>query len=139
MATITDLLTHLEQLRRLVPGFPELTISKPWHIPNSWATESFPHASSPGVYVFSDSATNVIYIGKASFGLGSRIGNEYIGTNGICKSKKVAAADTLYTIPVPEQLFFLSPAIEEFLIYMLRPPMNVVGIGETSHEHSAQP
>ena len=128
MATIGEVPKYLEELSRLVPGFPPLSISNPWHIPQSWSKDSFPHAASPGVYLFSDAAGNVIYVGKASSGLGSRIGNEYIGANGICKSDKVTDAVTLHTIPVERSLSFLASAVEEFLISRLQPSKNVHGV-----------
>jgi len=127
MATIQEIQVHIEELKRLVPGMPSLALSEPWFIPGSWAEHEYPNSSLPGVYIFADVTANIIYVGKASTGLGYRIGNEYVGRDGVLKGNKVVGAAALYTIPLPKQLFFLSPAVEEFLISRLQPERNSVG------------
>ena len=128
MATLQDVEKALEDLRSRLLGRPVLEISQAWHIPESWKTDSFPHSAQPGVYLFLDRSGLVQYIGKASFGLGKRVGSEYIGHSGTLKNAKVQGVATLFTIPLDKQLFFLAPTIEEFLIHQLNPPINRVGV-----------
>lgn len=100
-------------------------VSQEWLITPENKT-SFPNSSKPGVYIFTDENDNILYVGKASSGLGQRLGNGYIDRYCNIKDSKISGAKKLFTIAVSEKFSFLAPAIEEFLIKELNPPINKI-------------
>jgi hypothetical protein len=128
MSNLQDIKHVLVEFEKLVPLLSNLHPVGPWLIPDDWDKNiSFPNAELPGVYLFLNSTGNIIYIGKASKGLGQRIGNGYIGQGGVIKDPKISEASQLYTIALPMRLFFMAPALEEFLIDKLDPKGNTIG------------
>ena len=91
---------------------------------------SWPHADSPGVYVMLDQDLNLLYIGKASCGanIGSRLG-KYFDKTGRTRlgMEKFANVKFVSALHLPSDRAFEAPAIEEYLISQLNPPLNVVG------------
>jgi len=112
------------------PNMVPLVRSEPYSLENDWPS-IYPNADSPGVYVFFDHSMNLLYIGKASCGadIGSRL-DKYIeyGPDNKYKFKqdkvKYSATRFLATISVPDYRSFEAPAVEEFLIKRLKPPLN---------------
>jgi len=130
MSKLTDVIEAISLLNNEYPrpGIPDpLQLSQEFRIPEDYEKKSFPFASYPGVYLFFDENETLLYIGKASSGLGQRIGNEYIGRSGVLKTNKISGAKVLRTIKLPKEHHFEAPAIEEFLIYKLKPTRNSVG------------
>ena len=127
MSSLQEIKNALAEFHKYLPLLPNLYPEGPWNIPSDWDKKSFPNAELPGVYFFLNAAGNLIYIGKASAGLGQRLGNGYIGQGGKIKDPKVAEASQLYTIALPKELFFIAPALEEFLIFKLDPKGNTIG------------
>ena len=96
--------------------------------------DTYPNADYPGVYVFFNKDKEVLYVGKASFNntLGSRI-SSYIrwdkAEDGCEMYHSWQQMPTyLKTIGIAVAQSFEAPAIEEFLIKMLEPIENKVGI-----------
>jgi GIY-YIG catalytic domain len=128
METLQEIKNALDDFLKYVPALSQLSPEGPWFMPIDWDKKvSFPNAELPGVYFFQNNEGNLIYIGKASNGLGERIGSGYIGQGGKIKDSKIADASQLYTIGLPKDLFFIAPAIEEFLIFKLDPKGNTIG------------
>jgi hypothetical protein len=108
------------------------------NLPLQW-----PGAPCPGVYIFlgTDIVEQrpgddfVLYIGKASAGstIGRRIGARYGYAEGYTHWQ-LKASDQRWTyikyvtaVTVPPHRAFEAPAIEEYLIACLRPPLNSLG------------
>ena len=129
MAKISDVIKQLELLSQYIPIAKSLNVSEAWRIPENYIDnpKCFPNSEFPGVYIFTDKNANILYIGKASSGLGSRIGNGYLGRNRVRKSDKIINAHYLYTVKLNWEEFFLAPAIEEYLISELDPSGNKIG------------
>ena len=129
--TIEDVKKALDALKELLSHdcVKNLEVSESFSIKNDYAGKSFPNAADAGVYIFTDDKGYVLYIGKASSGLGQRIGNEYIGRGGALKGTKISEATELHTIRMEPNFSFMAPAIEEYLIGEICPPNNKVGIG----------
>jgi excinuclease UvrABC nuclease subunit len=97
-------------------------------------SKQYPNSEFPGVYVFLDEHQQILYVGKASYNnyIGPRLGAYFKRGNedksaGVPKVKYYEAVRYLVTIKVPENRAFEAPAIEEFLIKELNPPLNVIG------------
>lgn len=111
----------------------KLKISDVYDIKKDFSTQ-YPNSGFPGVYVFLNEQQQIIYVGKASNNnfIGPRLGayfkrgNEEKST-GVPKVKYYKDVRYLVTIPVPEDRAFEAPAIEEYLIKELNPPLNVIG------------
>lgn len=131
MPSISELKMKLDELSTHIPYLRNIEISNEWIIDKDNPL-SFPNSEFPGVYFFTDFNEEVIYIGKASSGLGSRLG-AYIGKENIKKDQKIDEAKSIFTIKIEKDLFFLAPAIEEFLIYSLNPKINRIGKAYISH------
>ena len=79
-----------------------------------------------GVYLFFDKSDKLIYVGHA-VSIGSRLGSYFqYDTDRSCKVKKDMFKDATYgrVISLPENLKFLGPSLECFLIARLSPPLN---------------
>jgi excinuclease UvrABC nuclease subunit len=94
----------------------------------------YPNSGFPGVYVFLDEQQQILYVGKASYNnfIGPRLGAYFKRGNeekseGIINNDFYRDVRYLVTIPVHEDRAFEAPAIEEFLIKELNPPLNVIG------------
>ena len=86
---------------------------------------SWPSNEEPGVYVFLDSDKFVSYIGKASHNIGSRLSARFdVKWN----SKTSESSDCKYitAIPLPINVGFEAPAIEEYLLERLNTKHNVI-------------
>lgn len=129
MAKINKVQESLDSFKNKIIEYfssSHLVTSEEWLItPDNKA--SYPNSSKPGVYIFTDENNNILYVGKASSGLGQRLGNEYIDKYCNIKGSKILGAKKLFTIAVCEEFSFLAPAIEEFLIKELDPPINKTG------------
>lgn len=89
---------------------------------------SWPNCTKPGVYVLFKGETEVVYIGKASCNtnLGFRLGAHFY-TDGEPKHDWLKDVTHVRTVPVETAHAFEAPAIEEYLIQRLNPPLNVTG------------
>ncbi|QDV07257.1 hypothetical protein Poly30_27760 [Planctomycetes bacterium Poly30] len=94
------------------------------------AKTTWPNADSAGVYALLDESGAVLYIGKASMGasVGGRVfchvaggGAKFVAREGFGDVR------WLRTVGVEESRRFIAPAIEEFLIDLLQPPLNRAG------------
>ena len=109
----------------------QLRVSEPYRPYHEIETQSpCPHSDSPGVYIFC-STLGALYIGKSSRYMGNRIWyhfgrlkleneqEEYPNAENWIKSSKPDLE--LFTIPVPEQHWWLASALEGYLTEKLRP------------------
>jgi excinuclease UvrABC nuclease subunit len=87
------------------------------------------NADKPGLYFLFDQNQTLQYIGKASFGsnIGVRIGERFSSKDCRCLVPKFEAVHLLATIALPRHRAFEAPAIEEYLIAGMKPPLNTVG------------
>ena len=95
-----------------------------------WPQDDYPGHRGPGVYLILDAQAHVLYIGKASARntIGSRLA-EYFGYDSQkrCQFKLSSwkwVPEYVATISIEPELHFEAPAVEEFLIARLRPPVN---------------
>lgn len=108
--------------------------STPSRAPSEFAWPSaWPNAGQAGVYAFFDDNAELIYVGKSSMNssLGARLGAYFrFGDGGRCE---LAGGDwrrlprLVVTVGVPDSMTWEAPALEEFLIQELGPPLNVQG------------
>ena len=101
-------------------GYTDLPKSRKW--PATW-----PNSDRPGVYLFFDNQSDLIYIGKAA-SLGSRLSSYFkYADDESCEVKDnwgEKEPDSLVTVPVSKP--FEAPSLEEYLISCLNPPVNKV-------------
>lgn len=114
------------------PKMEPLAISELYDLANDWPKKEWPNSKQAGVYVFLDQNLNMLYVGKASCSnnIGSRLGGYFkYGENIQTKTKDPLHEIVRYviTVAVPEDHSFEAPAIEEFLITNLHPPLNKLG------------
>lgn len=108
---------------------------KDFHIYDDWH-EEWPDNKHPGVYVFLNKKDEVLYVGKVSNNscFGARL-QAYLGYHPDDRNKpeikhnalKDAGFLKIQTIALEKEFAFEAPAIEEFLIAKLNPPINTVG------------
>lgn len=138
MANLQALTDAINELNRTYPrpSLPPLVPSEPYDLENHWPAK-YPSSDSPGVYVFVDESQTVAYVGKASCNntIGKRLG-DYIKKDQAdgkpqFKSDKWADEKLRYivTIGIESEHAFESGAIEEFLLYRLKPRLNRNGVG----------
>jgi len=108
------------------PGIGKLELSEPVDVTDQ--STSWPHCTFPGVYILLNKNSEVLYVGKASCNtnLGYRLGAHFYA-NGTPKSDWLEGVTHVRTIPVDKNHSFEAPAIEEYLIQQLNPPLNVSG------------
>ena len=152
MASLADLQTRLEEFNQKFPrpGIPPLAISNPYHLRTNWESQ-WPGAEHCGVYVFLDENDRLLYIGKASCSatIGKRLGAYFgyaPGGGPETYNDFYGAVCTVVTIELPPDHEFEAPAVEEFLIWKLDPPLNKNGrrssadnVGARSVSDAARP
>lgn len=125
--TFEMLIQHLERFNNDYPrpGLDRLELSDAVRVDDR--ESSWPHCTKPGVYVLFNNS-EVVYIGKASCNtnLGYRLGAHFY-TDGRPKADWATGVTHVRTIPVEAEHAFEAPAIEEYLIQRLNPPLNVTG------------
>jgi hypothetical protein len=132
MPTLAELHACIRELNEHFPR-PGLTLefSTPYDLASDWPN-TWPGAVSAGVYAFIGEQDDLLYVGKASCGatIGSRLG-AYFGYGPERRAKVYndfyAGVRKVATLALPEGRQFEAPAIEEFLIARLGPPLNKVG------------
>jgi excinuclease UvrABC nuclease subunit len=101
---------------------------------NSREIESCPNSDSPGVYLFCSGEGNFLYIGECLGKLGNRVW-AHIGKSGEANDpypnakswiKESKPDIAIYTIALPEDHWFLAPALEKYLIKTLKPENNIL-------------
>ena len=108
----------------LFPNLPTTTVTPDQKWPESWPNS--PHA---GVYALFCSDLRLAYIGKSSMNsfLGARL-SSYFGNapDKTCRIKGEWRIQPrfLLTVAVPDSATWEAPALEEFLIQKLNPPLN---------------
>lgn len=124
----------IESLNLLNNKYPRpnlfLEVSEPFDTNNPWSHSPWPNNGRPGVYIFADENNRVLYIGKASVTISSRLSAYWCkGKNGETKPKDWKSENIryVYTIGIPNDRAFEAPSIEEFLISQLKPERNTVG------------
>lgn len=130
MPTFKDVEAAIAEMNALYPrpAMPPISLSSPYDVSTEFS-KPYPNAGNGGVYVLFSADEEVLYVGKASVGLGSRLGahfrrdtnNRDRGTSARLEFSEVAI---LRTISLPKGREFEAPAIEEFLIKKLIPPLN---------------
>lgn len=113
------------------PGIEPLAISAPYDLKNDWP-KTYPHARHQGVYCFVDEAGMLLYIGKTSCNndFGYRLSGYFeYGPARQAQAKIVhhVSVRHILFIPLPAGHGFEAPAIEEWLISRLNPPLNKTG------------
>lgn len=97
----------------------------------TWA-DQWPFHDHPGVYSLFSEQFELLYIGKASMGrcLGKRL-YEYFGSAGACRPKHEWLLPVRYVVNTAcvKGSPFEAPALEEYLIWRMSPPLN--GVGKT--------
>lgn len=128
--TLDDLRSCLAELndRFPRPGMAALSVSELCYVRDPAAP--WPHAGNPGVYALFNDNRELLYLGKASCNsdLGYRL-RAHFDKTGAAKASWFESVRHLATIPVPTDRAFEAPAVEEFLIARLNPPL--CGIGRT--------
>lgn len=113
------------------PGIEPLVLSKPYDLQQDWPT-NYPFMRHKGVYCFVDEAGTLTYVGKVSCrnDFGYRLAGYFeYGPDRRARAKHShhAATRYIYVISLPSGHEFEAPAIEEWLISRLNPPLNKVG------------
>jgi len=103
----------------------KLALTSLFDISTQPRTASWPSNGKPGVYVFLDSDKFITYIGKASDNIGSRLSARFY-VSWESKAKESSDCKYITTIPLPEDVWFEAPAIEEYLLRMLKTKHNVI-------------
>ncbi|MCL1095858.1 GIY-YIG nuclease family protein [Shewanella kaireitica] len=125
-------MTTYSQVKKLVSEFEvnyprscrvDLDILSPIDTEEMWQ-----NADRAGVYFLFDKDEHLQYVGKASMSssIGARIGTRFSGDNS-CTDLKFSEVTQLATIPMVDGYEFEAPAIEEYFIKLLTPPLNVTG------------
>jgi excinuclease UvrABC nuclease subunit len=124
-----------EQLKQKVGEFlkklnlPEVcTINTPYDITKHYRRDNpWGSANQSGVYAFYSNSNELLYIGS-SVNIGSRLGNyfQYSSIEGSAESTDIKSEDVRWvvTIGIKREYWFLSCALEQYLIYGLKPPRN---------------
>lgn len=107
--------------------FPEVP-SGVEKIEHKWP-DTWPNSSSAGVYAVFDEGMKLLYVGKSSMSsyLGARLGSYFGFTpERTCRVNHNWAVKPKYliTVAVPNASTWEAPALEEFLIKRLNPPLN---------------
>jgi hypothetical protein len=134
--TLEALINAINNLNRDFPRpkIDRLELSEPFYLTSDYKGKSFPGAEFLGVYFLFDKNDHLQYIGKASCngGLGRRLGSHFgwddEKTMGIAKEKYFQDICVIRTIALPHVNGFEAPAIEEYLISNLNPPLNKSGV-----------
>ena len=113
------------------PGLRALETSKRYSLDEDWP-KTYPNADRAGVYALFGQAGDLLRIGKASCDrkIGDRLGDYFgHGPDGryAVKDAYYAGAKFIVTIPLDAGHEFEAPAVEEFLIGRLNPPLNSAG------------
>ncbi len=134
MSTLGDLKkatkTFNEEYPR--PNMGELKVSDLYDIVNDWG-KTYPSSKMPGVYVFLGDQEEVLYVGKASCKqcMGNRLGAHFCYAadkkRGQAKTRFFQDVRYIAVVPVPVGRAFEAPALEEFLVKQLQPPLNTQG------------
>ena len=134
---VEDLKKALDELNTSFarPGMDPLKVSEFCDLHNP--SESWPDAGKPGVYALFNGDKELRYLGKASCNtcLGYRI-RAHFDKHGMPKADWAQGLQFLATICVPSDRAFEAPAVEEFLINRLNPPL--CGIGRSSPREIAE-
>ena len=117
------------------PGIKPLAFSAPYDLRNDWP-KTYPHARHQGVYCFVDGIGTLLYIGKTScntdFGYRLAAHFEYgPARQAQAKLSHHASVQHILFIPLPPGHGFEAPAIEEWLITRINPPLNKTGTQRT--------
>jgi excinuclease UvrABC nuclease subunit len=127
-----ELSQKLEIFRNLLhPSLQDLiTISARYNLKDDWP-KTWPDNEKPGVYVLLDEQKEILYIGKSSVCIGSRLNAHfhYAQNRNECIPYSDALSNIrfIWTVGFPRDKWFLSTALEEFLIAELDPKLNKVG------------
>ena len=128
MSNLLDLRNAVEEMNTGFPrSFGPISITDPLDI-SVKPDVSWPSNKYAGVYVFLDEESDILYIGKASFGncIGGRL-NQRFDSSWNSKSPDSLGCKYITTIAVPDTHRFEAPAIEEFLLSKLTTKLNSVG------------
>ena len=135
MAKLSDVVAAINEMNAAYPrpGMGPLELSEAFNVRTEFAS-SYPGAANAGVYVFLSADDVVLYVGKASVGLGARLGahfrysdsdrNAGYATDPEFRNAGIAVIRTIRVDPGHE---FEAGAIESFLIGRLQPPLNKQG------------
>ncbi|MDO6639742.1 hypothetical protein Q4557_07180 [Shewanella sp. 5_MG-2023] len=126
-------MTTYSQVKKLVSEFEvnyprscrvDLDILSPIDTMEMWQ-----NADRAGVYFLFDKNDGLQYIGKASMSssIGARIGVRFSSKNNSCVDLTFSDVTQIATIPMDDGHEFEAPAIEEYFIKLLTPPLNVTG------------
>jgi hypothetical protein len=123
-----DALRQLAGFRKfLAPSLPEFRLVN--LTDRQWTNEEYKlrklvHRGDPGVYLMYSESGMLIYIGKAEWSLDSRVWSHD-------SEERFAAMPRRWidAVVIPQDLSFLVPALESFLIRTLNPIHNRVGRG----------
>jgi len=108
---------------------PLITISSRYDLKSDWP-KTWPDNEKPGVYLLLDEQTNILYVGKSSVCIGSRLNAHFhYGAKRECVpySDQLSSIRFIWTIGFSADNWFLSTALEEYLIAELDPDFNKVG------------
>ena len=133
VATFKDVLHWLDEFNRNYPRPRMEPISlSPLFDMKGEPSAVWPSADKPGVYCLFNESQELLKVGKASCNrqLGHRL-RDYVDTRGNPKDEYFKDVRYVATIGVPIERAFEAPAIEEFLIARLDPPLNSIGRNST--------
>jgi len=108
---------------------PLVTISARYDLMHDWP-KTWPDNERPGVYVLLNEREEILYIGKSGVCIGSRLNAHFhYGPNRECVpySAELSSVRFIWTIGFPKDKWFLSTALEEYLIAELDPDLNKIG------------
>ena len=111
--------------------FPELELAP--EVTSRWP-EASPSGSRPGVYFIFGSGLRLLYVGKASMksNIGARLSSHFKYDGSPARGCLVVGnwseqPRCIATVPLPDEMAYQAPALEEYLIAQLSPPVNVQG------------
>jgi hypothetical protein len=111
------------------PGYQRPVVSTPCY-PYDSGTKQYPNADEPGCYVFTNGDGKVLYVGKGSRCMGTRMWahtgrrgrpGEEPYPNAVQWAKDNQSGLAVWAIPFPDSHWWVSLALEGFLTENLRP------------------
>jgi hypothetical protein len=131
----TDYEDCRNELPKAVEAMKAALSKSDWSIsacePLNWKV-GIPNSDIPGVYLIFDGGGALIYVGKAERPMGAEVWSKFKRGQSdedllwIEGPLEQAQPRSIATIPIPEEVCYLAPALEGLLIGTLDPQLNVL-------------